>query len=220
MVSIPRRKANLIEFLKCELELSYERNKEVGGYQKGTMNLLFSFYGLIIGAIVFKGGDSGEYLNQLNSFKYLIPILVLLVGLAFSVMYFNYEVYTKVYKKCMSNLEDAIYDMLFHHGSNFMTYKITYYAHPKGHPQFVKTHLYFDAGFIFAMSIMIIMNHGIAILVLHLIGEFLQQVAWWVIVSLLIHMVVLVYFYLYQRKKWRPHNNDTSSKSSKEKRVE
>jgi len=210
----------LLEFLNCELELSYERNKEVGGYQKGTMNLLFSFYGLILGAIVFKGGDSGEYLNQLNSFKYLIPFLVLLVGLSFSVMYFNYEIYTKVYKKCMSNLEDVIYDVLFHHGSNFMTYKITYYAHPKDHPQFVKPDLRFDAGFIFAMPMVIIMNHGVVILVLRLICTPLQQVAWWVIVSLLIHMVVLVCFYFYQRKKFSVRATETtSSKSIKEKRM-
>ena len=216
MVSIPRRKTNLLEFLNRELELSYERNREVGGYQKGTMNLLFSFYGLILGAIVFKGGDSGQYLNQLNSFKYLIPFLVLLVGLAFSVRYFIYEIYTKIYKECMRHLECAIYDLLFHGGSNFIRYKVTFYAHPKGHPTFVKPNLHFDAGFKFAMLITIIMNHGIAILVLRLICTPSKQVVWWVIVSLGIHIGVLTY--LYQREKRGVHATATTSiKLSKEK---
>ncbi|MBA7627385.1 hypothetical protein ES703_34847 [subsurface metagenome] len=194
------KKSDLLKFLNHELQLAYERNKEVGGYQKGTMRLLFGFYALILGATVFKGPETGQYLSQLNLRGYLVPFLVLLVGLAFAVMYFNYEIYTKIYKACMRDLEYAIYDLLFQNGSNFTKYKVTYYANPNGHPRFVRIELDFDAGFKFAMFISVVMNHGVAILVLHLISTPLKQVMCWVAVSLLIHTIVLVY--LYQRKKY------------------
>lgn len=179
-------RSDWLRFLDRQLSLAYERNREVGAYQKGTMRMLFAFYALVLGALVLRGEDAASrLLGEVGPVAFLVPGLVLLVGLTFVVQHFGYELYTKIYKASMRDLENAICDILSGRDLDLDRYNVKYYGEREGSRLSLHLQFTFDPGFWSAVLVLVAMNHGVAFLVLSLL-----QVKPWYSLALCVASVV------------------------------
>lgn len=213
MLINPDDKGYVLNFLHRELQLSYERYKEAHTHQKGALRLLFGFYGLILAVSLFKDQQVADnFIKQLGPVSYLIPLLIIVVGFAFSVMYWKYEIYTKIYKNCMEQLEDSIYDLLFNGDVDLKKYKITYYAHPKGHPRYASPDLRFETGFCFAMAVIMIMNYGVTFLLFLLVGGSIISGLGLLVTTAVLNWHVLIQLRESEKRRFQQSTDEASSK--------
>ncbi len=192
-------------FLEKELSLSYKRVKEVGGYQKGVLTLFFSFFTVLLTAVVLLDPLKIKGIRaQMEPYLVLLPALAFFIGLALFILYFNYELYIRRYKAHTKNIEEAFHAILSADSADLAPFKLTYYAAIPGHPERLCPEIVFDGTLIVPLLITLAMNVALFLLLSNVLGLGRTYIWWTVGIGAAVNVLIPVLLY---RRELRSKTN-------------
>jgi hypothetical protein len=195
-------RADVRAFLERQLALSYERVREVGGYQKGMLTSFFTFYTVVLTAVALADPTRISGIrSQLGQAAILLPFLVFVVGFGLYILYFNYELYIRRFKAHTKSVEFAFHELLSKERPDLSSFKLTYYATLPGHPPRLQTEIVYDNTLLQPLFITFVVNIGVVFLLGKVLGLEMPAVLCFLIFGAALH--ILLPIALIQRERQR-----------------